>query len=66
MTFSTYCKKFLPQFPETHDWSFIQLQFREIKIGFQKAQLLFSKFKKQFLNFHLQSVEYFDTCIWKF
>ena len=28
---------------------------------FQKIQLLFSKFKKQFLNFQLQNVEYSDT-----
>ena len=28
---------------------------------FQKIQLLFSNFKKQFLNFYLKSVEYSDT-----
>ena len=32
----------------------------------RKIQLLFSKFKKQFLNFQLESVEYSDICIWKF
>ena len=31
-------------------------------IEFPKIQLLFTKFKKQFLNFQLQSVEYSDTC----
>ena len=43
----------------------MQLQFLKIKIEFQKIQLLFSKSKKQFLNFQLQSVKYFDTCIWE-
>ena len=32
-------------------------------MGFQKIQLHFSKFEKQFLNFQLQSDEYSDTCI---
>ena len=31
-----------------------------------EIQLLFSKFKKQFLNFQLESAEYSDICIWKF
>ena len=44
----------------------LQLQFRKMKIEFQKIQLLFSKFEKNFLNSSLQSVEYSDTCIWKF
>ena len=40
--------------------------FVKLKIESQKIQLLFSKFKKQFPNFQLQSIEYSDTCIWKF
>ena len=35
-------------------------------IELQKIQLLFSEFKKQFFIFKLKSVEYSDTCIWKF
>ena len=33
---------------------------------YPKIQLFFSKFKKKFLNFQLQIVEYSDTRIWKF
>ena len=33
-----------------------------MKIEFQKIHLLFSKFKKQFFNFQLQTVEDSDTC----
>ena len=32
-------------------------------IEFQKIQLLFSEFRKKFLNFQSQSVEYSDTCL---
>ena len=60
-----HCWKFLPSFSDTRDCSFIHLQFRQIEIEFQKIQLLSSKFKKQFLNLQLESVEYSDTCIWK-
>ena len=45
---------------------FFQLEFCKIKTELQKIQLLFSKFEKQFLNFQLESVEYSDTCTWKF
>ena len=33
---------------------------------FKKFSYFYDKFRKQFLNFQLQSVEYLDTCIWKF
>ena len=56
-----YTVKFIPQFPETRDWSFVQLKFRKIRIEFQRIQLIFGKFKKQFLNFQLRSFEYSDT-----
>ena len=52
--------------PETRDWSFIQSQFRKIKIEFQIIKLLFNKFKELFLNFQLQSIEDSNTCMWKF
>ena len=32
----------------------------------QKIQLVLSKFRKEFLDFQLESIEYFNTCIWKF
>ena len=38
-------------FPETRNWSFIQLQLRIIKIEFEKIQLHFSEFEKQFSKF---------------
>ena len=60
--FSIYFKLCL-RFPETCDWSFIQLEFHKIKMEFQKIQLLFSKFEKTFQNFQLKCIEYSDTCI---
>ena len=30
------------------------------------GELIFNKFEKQFLNSQLESMEYSDTCIWKF
>ena len=41
----------------------MQLQFRKIKITFEKIQLLFSKFKKKSLNFQLEFAKYPDICI---
>ena len=36
---------------------FLSVQLPKIKIEFQKIQLLFSEFKKLFLNFQFESVE---------
>ena len=47
------------------DYIFPNVQWLNFK-KCQKIQLLFSKFKKQFLNFQLESVEYSDACIWEF
>ena len=50
-TFSYTVRNFYHNYPKHGDWSFIQLQCRKINIEFQKIQLLFSKFKKEFLDF---------------
>ena len=42
---------------------FINVKTKKIKIEFQKIQLLFSKFKKQFLNFQLQNDQYSDIYV---
>ena len=59
-------RNFYRNFPKREIGVLLNYSFVKLRYNYRKFSYFLVNLKWQFLDFYLQSVEYSDTCIWKF